>query len=291
MSAAGGVISRGRGRRGTVGAMRDIDLVVTDLDGTLWGADERIHPRTLDALRTLEVRDVPVLVATGRRLRSAAGTLARGTARLDALVVLDGALGRDLGADRVFHRVAFEPWQAQAVLASFEDAGLSPCVYVDRDDAEVLVGPEPSTHPRHAQTVGRWLCEEDDLAGAAQAEAVLMFSIVGGDEQQLAPVAEAIEPAVATAAVTRDIIVGGSTLTVRPPGISKWQGVLAWCADQGLDPGRVLAVGDGQNDLELLAAAKVACVVADGCDDALALADHVVAPAAMGGWASICELL
>jgi hydroxymethylpyrimidine pyrophosphatase-like HAD family hydrolase len=89
--------------------------------------------------------------------------------------------------------------------------------------------------------------------------------------------------------VTRDIIVGGMTLTVRPPGISKWQGVLAWCADQGLDPDRVLAVGDGQNDVELLEAARVACVVADGCDAALALADHVLDPADAGGWAAVLD--
>jgi hydroxymethylpyrimidine pyrophosphatase-like HAD family hydrolase len=271
--------------------MADIDLVVTDLDGTLWGADERIHPRTLDALRALEARGVPVLVATGRRLRSAAATLARGAARLDALVVLDGALGREVGAGRVFHRAAFEPRQAQAVLATFDAAGLSPCVYVDRDDAEVLVGPAPSISPAHAQAVGRWLCAHDDLGLALRGEDVLMFAIVGGDAARLTPVAEAIDPTAATAAVTRDVILGGVTLTVRPPGISKWQGVLAWCADQGLDPDRVLAVGDGQNDLELLAAAKVACVVADGCDGALALADHVVPSATVGGWAAVCDLL
>jgi hydroxymethylpyrimidine pyrophosphatase-like HAD family hydrolase len=337
-----------------------IDLVVTDLDGTLWGSDERIHARTLRALETLEARGVPVLVATGRRLRSAAGTLARGGApppargggggargagpgaprgggavgappppprgrgrprprpagggapagappaggrppppatlarggaRLPALVVLDGALGRDLAARRVFHQVAFPPQQAVAVLDSFHDAGLSPCVYVDRDDAEVVVGPAPSTNPRHAQAVGRWLCEEDDLERVVRDEPVLMFSVVGGDRETLEPVADAIRPQTGAAAVTRDVIVGGVTLTVRPPGINKWQGVLAWCADQGLDAGRVLAVGDGQNDLELLAAARVACVVEDGCEDALALADHVLGPADSGGWSAVCGLL
>ena len=268
-----------------------IDLVVTDLDGTLWGADERIHPRTLGALATLEHRGVPVLVATGRRLRSAAGTLERGRASLPALVVLDGALGRDLADGRVFHQAAFEPSRAGGVLETFHDAGLSPCVYVDRDDAEVVVGPAPSTNPRHARSVGRWLCEEADLARLVAREPVLMFSVVGGDRDALEPVAEAIDPAMGSAVVTRDVVLGGATLTVRPAGVSKWQGVLAWCADQGLDPGRVLAVGDGQNDVELLGAARVACVVADGCDEALALADHVLEPAEGGGWAAVCDLV
>jgi hydroxymethylpyrimidine pyrophosphatase-like HAD family hydrolase len=49
---------------------------------------------------------------------------------------------------------------------------------------------------------------------------------------------------------------------VRPPAVSKWSGVLAYYAEQGIDPGRILAVGDGANDLELLDSAAVACAVA-----------------------------
>jgi hydroxymethylpyrimidine pyrophosphatase-like HAD family hydrolase len=268
-----------------------IDLVVTDLDGTLWGSDERIHARSLAALDTLADRRVPVLVATGRRLRSAARGLARGGARLPALVVLDGALGRHTLSGRVFHRAAFGREQAGAVLAAFDQSGLAPCVYVDRSDTEVVVGPEPSTNPRHLRSIGRHLGRETDLAPVVEREPVLMFSVVGGDEDALVPFAERLPPEVAAAAVTRDVVLGGASLTVRPPGISKWEGVVAWCADQGFDPGRVLAVGDGQNDLELLAEAKVACVVADGCAAALELADHVLEPADAGGWARICDLL
>jgi hypothetical protein len=175
------------------------------------------------------------------------------------------------------------------VLETFLGAGLSPCLYVDRDDAEVVVGASPSTHPRHAEAVGEWLAR-DDLHAVVARDPVLMFSVVGAAPGALDAVAAAVDPAVGSAAVTHDVIVGGETITVRPPGISKWQGVLAWCADQGLDPDNVLAIGDGRNDLELLAAASVACVVADGCDEALALADHVLEPASAGGWSAVCAL-
>ena len=63
-----------------------------------------------------------------------------------------------------------------------------------------------------------------------------------------------------------------------PPEISKWSGVLAYCAEQGIDPARVLAVGDGANDLELLDGAAVACAVATATPDVLARADHVIGP-------------
>jgi 5-amino-6-(5-phospho-D-ribitylamino)uracil phosphatase len=266
-----------------------IDLVVTDLDGTLWGADEVVHDRTLDALRTLESREVPVLVATGRRLRSAVGTLARSGLDLPT-VVLDGSLGRDAGAARTFHRAAFDREQAEAVLAACADANLSPCVYVDRDDAEVVVGPRPSTHPEHLRSIGRWLERREDLAEVAASEPILAFAVVSGDRAALEAVAARVTGSGATS-VTRDIIFGGSTLSIRAPEISKWDGVVAWCEEQGLDHGRVLAIGDGDNDLELLRAARVACVVADGCEPALALATHVIGPAHTGGWSAILEHL
>src|SRR4029450_10281379 len=53
-------------------------LVVTDLDGTLSDAAERIHPASVRAIRDLEAAGIPVLVATGRRLRMAGVVLEAG---------------------------------------------------------------------------------------------------------------------------------------------------------------------------------------------------------------------
>lgn len=266
-----------------------IDLVVTDLDGTLWDGEERIHDRTLAALRALDRQGMPVLVATGRRLRSAVETLGRSGLELPT-VVLDGALGRDVGPGETFHRAAFDPADAHVVLEAFTARGISPCLYVDREDAEVVVGAGPSTHPRHLENIGPWLEREDDLHAVVAREPVLMFAVVGGASDTLDGVARDVA-ASGQATVTRDVIYGSSTLTVRAPGISKWDGVLTWCASQGMDPARVLAVGDGYNDLELLGSARVACVVSDGCDEALALASHVIEPACDGGWAAVLDLL
>jgi hydroxymethylpyrimidine pyrophosphatase-like HAD family hydrolase len=55
-----------------------VQLVVTDLDGTLSDAQERIHPASARAIRELVAGGVPVLVATGRRLRMAAAVLQAG---------------------------------------------------------------------------------------------------------------------------------------------------------------------------------------------------------------------
>ena len=77
-----------------------VQLVVTDLDGTLSDAAERIHPASVRAIRDLEAAGIPVLVATGRRLRMACAVLEAGGLTGPA-VVLDGALGLDLRDGRL----------------------------------------------------------------------------------------------------------------------------------------------------------------------------------------------
>jgi hydroxymethylpyrimidine pyrophosphatase-like HAD family hydrolase len=265
-----------------------VQLVVTDLDGTLSDAAERIHPASAQAIRDLEARGIPVLVATGRRLRMAWAVLESGGLAGPA-VVLDGAIGLDLRDGRVFHQVAFPAPAASRVLEVFAAAGLSPCVYVDRQGVDLVVGQHPSTHPDHLARARPWVAT-DDLARVVQAEPVYAFAVVGRPVSLLEPVLATIGPA-GSASIVHDLIYGGSTIQVRPPGISKWNGVLAYCAEQGIDPGRILAVGDGANDLELLDGAAVACAVATATPAVLARADHIVGPPASGGWADVLNLV
>jgi hydroxymethylpyrimidine pyrophosphatase-like HAD family hydrolase len=267
------------------GAVR---LVVTDLDGTLSDADERIHPAAVGAVHDLEAGGIPVLVATGRRQRMARVVLEAGGLSGPA-VVLDGALGLDLRDGRVFHRVAFPAPAAARVLEAFDAAGLSPCVYVDRPGVDLVVGDRPSTHPDHLARALPWVAVAD-LARVVSGEPVYTFAVVGRPAALLEPVLRAVGR-VGSASIVPDLVHDGCTLQVRPPGISKWSGVLAYCADQGIDPGRVLAVGDGANDLELLDGAAVACAVATAPPDVLARADHVIGPPSGGGWAAVLDLV
>jgi hydroxymethylpyrimidine pyrophosphatase-like HAD family hydrolase len=273
----------GSGRNGAV------QLVVTDLDGTLSDAQERIHPASARAIRDLVAGGVPVLVATGRRLRMAAAVLEAGGVAAPA-VVLDGSLGVDLPAGRVFHRIAFPTEAARSVLAAFAAADLSPCVYIDRPGVDLVVDDRPSTHPLHLARAFPW-ADRADLAAVVGSEPVFAFTVVGHpDRRRLEPLLEAIGAA-GSGSIVHDLLYGGCTLQIRPPDVSKWSGVLAFCADRGLDPSRVLAIGDGANDVELLEAAAVPCTVTTAAPAALARARHVLGPPATGGWAAVLDLV
>jgi hydroxymethylpyrimidine pyrophosphatase-like HAD family hydrolase len=116
---------------------------------------------------------------------------------------------------------------------------------------------------------------------------VLSFGIFGKEEHIIARVVDGLA-VFADPRVTRGDF-GGHGVTVSPIGLSKWDGVLAYCKLSGIDPAQVLAIGDGSNDRELLTNAAIALVPEDAHEEALGAAHHVVPSPAVGGWATILD--
>jgi hydroxymethylpyrimidine pyrophosphatase-like HAD family hydrolase len=267
-----------------------IELVVTDLDGTLWHTTDEVHPGTAAAWAEV-ARQVPILVATGRRVASTREPLARLGVQPPA-VVLNGALALDLATGRAFHRSPFPAAQAASVLAAFQEAGLDPCLYIEEDDrgVEVLLSDTPSTNPGHVRQLGRGAAVTD-LDAAVRDVPILAFSLIGVPHGPLAAAAAAVG---GTAEVHLDRSLeyaGTAAITVAPLGQSKWDGVEAFCRREGLDSTRVLALGDGPNDVELLTAAAVRVVPEVAHPAARELADHTIAAPQDGGWLALPRIL
>jgi hydroxymethylpyrimidine pyrophosphatase-like HAD family hydrolase len=269
---------------------RDIDLVVTDLDGTLWDGKGLIHPRTHRALRVLADALVPVLVATGRGARSAWSVMEANEIALPG-VFLDGAVGFEFGSTTAFHTHAFSPAVAAQVLEILDELDVSPCIHVDAPGRDIVLGEHPFTHPDYVRRISSLVREEDPWT-AVRTLRVLAFTMLGGEHSMVRDLAAQVTARAPVAAATStDRTYGGLHLSFRPFGVTKWSGVLAYCIARGLRSDRVLAIGDADNDVELLQEARIALAVADGTEAALAHADHVLAPASEGGWAEIAGLL
>ena len=262
---------------------------MTDLDGTLWAySNEGVpHARTLAAWVELERRGVPVLVATGRRVTTARDPLAvYGLA--PPAVVLNGALGLDLATGERFHRHQYDAATAASVLAAFRAADLEPCVYIEHQDYDVYIGSSPSTSEQHLLALGARACTAD-LDEIVASVPVLSFGVFGRDEEQILRVVDGLAEHADPRVTHGDF--GGHGVTVNPIGLSKWVGVLAYCELAGVDSSRVLAIGDGDNDRELLANVSVALVPEDAHEHALASAHHVVPSPAVGGWAAVLDFV
>ncbi len=266
-----------------------VSLVVTDLDGTVWHTDDAVHADVVGAMATLVEAGVPLLVATGRRLASTRAPLAR-LGMAPPAIVLNGALGVDLATGHRFHTAPFPVDVAVAVQAGFRSVGLSPVVYVDHPDHDVFLGEQPSTHPAHAAAL-RATAGVDTLERVVAEESVLAFGLIGIPFPD-GRAAEAAIQGIADVHLDRSLDHPGTgAVMVAPRGQSKWDGVLAFCALGGLDPSRVLALGDGPNDVELLDRAAVRLVPETAHPAALDRADHVIPPPTDGGWAEVLRFL
>lgn len=267
----------------------DKTLVVTDLDGTLWDTTMVCRQRTLDAVRSLEAADIGLLVATGRRAESARRSLEANRLVLPS-VLLNGALGVDFTTGDTFHQHIYEPGAVSLALEIFGAHGLSPCLHAS--DGLMHVSQAPSTSQRHVASVAVDVRRHDDLTAAAREQSVFGMSILGIQHGRVAGAAKALVASGAgEVALYVDQLFEGWSLMVQPAGISKWRGIEAWFDHSDTRPDRVIAMGDGGNDLEMLEAADVAVAVVGADARVLELADVIIDTPDNGGWAEVLELL
>lgn len=264
----------------------DVSVVVTDLDGTLWDSTTVVHDRTLLAVRALQERGLPVLVATGRSRRSALHLLERNELSLP-VVALDGAVCQDVDGS-VFHRVVFSRDDAAGVLQAMRAQELHPVVHIDAPPADSAADPDAALMAAQ-EAFYRGTLLRQPLDQLLEHEPAHQF-VAYGPPSALDEAVRAASPH-GNCTINRNALFGGTALTVDPFGATKWEGVQQFCERYDLDPDRVLAVGNGENDVDLLEHAHVACVVRDGCDEALAVATHVIEPPTVGGWAAVLDLL
>ena len=251
-----------------------IEMVVTDLDGTLWPSEARVPAATREAVLELERRGIPVLAATGRRLRSARLALVRAGLAHVPCVGLNGALAADQG--EVFHAAPFSLDDARTVYDTFVSGGITPVGYVvpdrDGDSVDAFAAEGVSTHPDHLAVLAPTLSSmpEDFTMTVA-------FSVLGIPYAALDPIRVMIEElCVADCILTPDRAYGEHNLAATARGVSKWTGILAYCARHGIDATRVLAIGDDDNDVTMLENAGVGLAMTHASPAAIAGAGAVV---------------
>ncbi len=260
-------------------------LVITDLDGSFWGRDLRCHRSTIAAAAELERRGVPLLVATGRRRASAERGLAENGLSLPA-VLLNGALGVDLPTDTTFHAHPFEQHDARQVVDSLAEVALSPVVYAG--DGSVRGGLDATTSEHHRRGFGPEYVVEEPTSAVARGE-VLSFGMIGMARHEVEPAVAALADVHADVMLYEDHVYQAWSVHIQPANISKWDGIQSFLSYSGLAPQRIVAIGDGTNDLEMLEHADVAIGAAGGHQDVLDLVDRVIDHPDDGGWRQVLD--
>lgn len=263
--------------------MHDIKLIALDMDGTLLGADHATIPqRNVDALRSAAARGVHIAIASGR-----SWSLVREHA--DALGCVDFAITANgayvLNARSGWEVASFPMDRAQCVeiihiLRRWDlafELYVGPENYMDRDQLEEAG--KLFFSPGFMEMFRRNTSPVPDVAQVAAQRAPGKFDIFYVPQDIRAQVADQIA-ATGPLAFTGAL---GTNMELNAPGVHKGRALAALCETLGLSPGQVMAFGDADNDLEMLAYAHWSFAMENATPEAKAAARYVTGPNHAGG--------
>jgi hypothetical protein len=249
------------------------------LDGTLLGTDGQLSPRTLRAARALHEMDVPLVLATSRRLTGAL-PVAVELGFPVTLVLYDGALVRSWPGNTELFRDAINAdigQQAVEVLAAHR---LRPIVQQSAARGEcLLVGP----HVPYSRRADPYLsiyqsqATEVPIAELCRNREDPLRIVVFGERRRLRAAARDISSLPCGWQFLPIGNYGTSELTVFTPTASKASALSRVAAQHGIPMEHVMAVGDGVNDVAMVRAAGLGVAMANG-GKATRDAARVIAP-------------
>jgi Cof subfamily protein (haloacid dehalogenase superfamily) len=257
---------------------KPFDLIVLDLDGTI--LDKRFEngfsQAVVDAIAKVQAAGIPVTIATGRILdyvRSAAEFLA---ITLPVVTTQGAVVAHPISGEVIFEALLPEDVAIQvarwvdetnrvtAFYLSNGDGGIH--IYQNREELD----PEYYDHwlgmPRRLNPRFGDLLSEGRERTAFK---FIVFNALTG-ESDLAPMLQTQFGPMVHITRSHELLVEGTAA-----GVDKGQGVLHLLRHLQIDPKRVMAIGDNENDIPMLKAVGFAIAMGQSSDKVKAVADWV----------------
>jgi hydroxymethylpyrimidine pyrophosphatase-like HAD family hydrolase len=261
--------------------MGEIRLVASDLDGTMLRPDETVSERTRDAIEAAQRAGITVVLVTGRPPRNLAPIAAR-VGLGGVAICANGAVVWDLDAGAMVDTSPLAAEAAAALIRGLRRAipGVLFAVELERG-----LGREPG-----------W--SDGSLLPAPESLEADALELVTGPVVKLLlrhptlPFPEVARRA--RQAVGEDAVVtwaGTRVVEISAAGVTKAWALERLCARLGVRREEVVAIGDMENDLAMLAWAGHAVAVANAQQNVLDAADEVTASNLDDGVAQVLERL
>ena len=258
--------------------MQPFDLVIIDLDGTIIDPYEsgEISPRVVETVAAVQAAGVPVTIATGRTLEYVRAHLGGLDVTLP-IVTAQGAILGDPCSGEVLEETVLPVDPARRLLAWIDERNPVSAVYFSNGDGSIRIVQNRTSEKRDFEryALGMPSTMQPSLAALLAADdAHLPIKIMllndASEEPDAAPkIKAAFEPELSITR-THPFLVEATA-----SGVDKGQGVRKLCARLGVDPARVLAIGDSDNDIPMLEAVGFAVAMGNASDGVLAVSDWV----------------
>jgi hypothetical protein len=263
-----------------------IHLAAFDLDGTLIGPGLSLSPRVKAAVARAQAQGIIVTIATGRG-PSPTDQFAAELNLTAPLVCFQGGIIFDYRSRKILHETRLDPEVAPMIVRLSEERGWN----LQFESPDMIYLPRESNHPEELMgllSVSNWKRVDNFLTDLPETPHKFILSVHDPSERDAlaAELRASFDSTLAAITVvpSHPILVEGL-----PHGMNKGVG-LAWLAEHfGIRREEVLAVGDNDNDAEMLRWAGVGVALGNGSPAALAAADWIAPSVAEDGAAIALE--
>ncbi len=261
-----------------------IQLIATDLDGTFFGPGHVPSPRNVAAVNAARAAGITVVAVAGRSYFSGAAQAVSTGADLQWFVGSNGGHRFNYATGEVEERLLFSHSEVQSVLdgarTALDNAGFGfeadeklvwDRRFVELNPITFEGRPRPpfDDNPSTLSGVGKVFVTHPDLAST---------DLMDRLEPHLDPAHN-----VTTA--------GGTFVEVTPEGADKGPALARLCAEIDVDAAQVMAFGDNQNDITMLAWAGRSVAMGNALPTVCEAADEIAPSNTEDGVAHVIEAL
>ncbi len=277
-------------------AAAEYQLVAIDLDGTLLSPTGEVTPRTRRAIHALLAKGMLVCFATGRNWTESRAVL-EDVAHFSTAVFVGGAMVIDTDKKVTLYRTCMDPVLAGEVCAYLESHGHAVLALQDTDAAGVDYLASEGAVLNDATACWMRLTRAQVHRAGRLGEHPHPHTVRVGicaDVAEVDRVVEELRSRFGDRILCQGIHVPGSgvqVLEVFDPAVNKWQGLLHVAKRHGIDPMRIIAIGDDINDLPMIRHAGLGVAMGNARLEIRAVADVVIGPNSAEGLAEFLESL
>lgn len=266
--------------------LKEIKLVVSDLDGTLLNSDGVLHPYTKEIIAKLGDFGILFTLASGRNMPGIRAYAEELKVKIP-LILANGCIIQSLNG-QIHHRSSIPEAITRKVLAITDREGNDVIAFVDdrmyykqrSANIESVLGKLKDG----IIEVGSWQQAEEIIPNVNKLMIVDWEDVARLDYLEHIFAVELNHQA--------DYLRNNlHHLDIMPKGVSKATGLAALAQELGIQMHEVLAFGDFDNDAEMLAQAGVGVAVANASEQAKSRADLIIGSCAENGPAMFLEKL
>ncbi len=247
----------------------DIRLIAIDLDGTLLNSQHAISARTEQTLKRATAAGIQVVIATGRPRRTSEPFLRQLGLNTPGVFLQGLAVCNADGSVR--HEQFLDVETARRTIQFAEERNLTLMAY----NAEKIITRRRNAYTEILSSYYEPLPDENGSMQDLPGKIPICKLLFVNDPAQMPELRAQVSARLGDKASL--VLSRPEFLEVLPSGASKSGGLKRLLADEGIDPQHVLALGDGENDIEMIALAGIGVAMANATEHLKAIANHITA--------------